>query len=70
MIEIARAIAVEGHEFGFEILHKKIKRVKFNGTRVITGKLTDKDEIFNDFGNDKGICEVVGCVRKSSGQQP
>lgn len=63
MIEITRAISVEGHEVGLEILHRKIKRVKLNRTRVITGKLMDRDEIFGDFGSYMGICEVVECVK-------
>jgi hypothetical protein len=36
-VEVARAIAPGDHVPGLQILHRKAKRIKFNGTIIIDG---------------------------------
>jgi hypothetical protein len=40
-IEWPRTIAPDDHAPGFEILHKKARRVKFNRTIIFYGELTN-----------------------------
>jgi hypothetical protein len=42
-VEVARAIAPGDHVPGLQILHRKAKRIKFNGTVVVGGKTTDRN---------------------------
>lgn len=47
MIEIYGAIAPENFRLAPKVLHRETKWVKFKRTRVIFGKLTDRDKVFN-----------------------
>jgi hypothetical protein len=40
---------------GGKILHRKTKRVKLHGTRVVSSKLTDGKKILNDVGGNKNV---------------
>jgi hypothetical protein len=40
---------------GGKILHRKTKRVKFYGTRVVSSELTDEKMILNDVGGNKNV---------------
>jgi hypothetical protein len=54
-IEVTRATAPENHGPCPEILHRKTPRVKFNGTEIISGKLTDGNKIFDNARSNKNI---------------
>jgi hypothetical protein len=47
-VEVARAIAPGDHVPGFQILHRKTKRIKLNRTVVVDGKPTDRNKDLND----------------------
>ena len=40
-VEVARAIAPGDHVPGLQILHRKTKRIKLNGTIIVGGKATN-----------------------------
>ena len=40
---------------GGKILHRKTKRVKLHGTRVVSSELTDEKKILNDVGGNKDV---------------
>ena len=44
---------------GGQILHRKIRRVKFNGTRIVGGEPTDREEIVGDVRGYENVVEVV-----------
>jgi hypothetical protein len=43
---------------GPEVLHKKALGIKLNRAIVISSKLANKDEVFDDVGRNKNIVEV------------
>ncbi|GKA92837.1 hypothetical protein Tco_0814762 [Tanacetum coccineum] len=57
-IEIARAVTSKEDMTSQEILHRKIKRVKFNSAIIIPSKLTRRNKVFNDVRSDKNTMEV------------
>jgi hypothetical protein len=54
-VEITRTITPEDHGLGMKVLHRKTIRVKLNRTIIITGKSSNRDEIFNNAWSDKNI---------------
>jgi hypothetical protein len=52
------AIAAKNHDPGWKSLHRKTKRIKFNGTIVVSGKLPNGYKIFDNIGNDKNIAKI------------
>ena len=52
--------AVTSSEWGTggQILHRKIGRVKLNGTRVVSGESMDRKKIVSDVGSYENIVEV------------
>jgi hypothetical protein len=50
-VEIARAIAVNDHAPGLEVLNKKANGVKFNRNGIIMSKLTNINKVLNEKGN-------------------
>lgn len=46
-LKMAGAITPGDHGLGAKILHRKTERVKFNGTVIVSGKLTNINEVFN-----------------------
>jgi hypothetical protein len=40
---------------GGKILHRKTKRVKLHGTRVVSSELTDGKKILNSVGSNKNV---------------
>lgn len=63
-IEVARAIAAKNLLAGAKVLHRKTRRVKFDGTIIISSKLANRNEIFNELWSYKSISKVERCVRK------
>lgn len=45
-LEAARTTATTNQGLGVEILHRKIKRIKFNRAVVVSSKTTTMDKIF------------------------
>jgi hypothetical protein len=56
-IEIPRATAPENHDPCPEILHRKTPRVKFNRAKIVSGKLTHKNEILDNTESNEDITE-------------
>ena len=54
-IEITVTIAPGDHVLGLKILHRKTKRIKFNGTKIVTSKTSNRNKIFDDVRGDKNI---------------
>ena len=52
-IEGTGAIASKNHDPGEKILHRETIRVKFDGTRVASGELTNRNKIFDNLWNDE-----------------
>ena len=51
------------HGLGKKILHRKTEWIKFNGTKIISGKLANKYEVFDDMApRDDGHGESVGNI--------
>jgi hypothetical protein len=57
-VEWSGAIASKNHDPGGKSLHRKTERVKFNGTIVVSSKLSNRHEIFNNIGNDENIAKI------------
>jgi hypothetical protein len=57
-VERSGAIAAGDHGPGPEVLHGKTKRVKFDGTIIISGELTHKDKVFDYLGRNKDILKT------------
>ena len=51
-VEVASTIAAKHHASTRNILDRKTKSVKLNGTVVVTSKLTHGKEVTNKRGND------------------
>ena len=43
-----------------EILHRNTKRVKFNRNKIIRGKLSNRDKVFDNIRGNKNIIKVKG----------
>jgi hypothetical protein len=56
-IEIACATAPENHGPCPEILHRKTPRVKFNQAKIVSDKLTYRNEILDNTGSNEDITE-------------
>jgi hypothetical protein len=56
-IEITHATAPDNHGPCPEILHRKTPRVKFNRAKIISGKLTYRNEILGNTGSNEDITE-------------
>jgi hypothetical protein len=54
-VERPRAVTPSEKGPGGKILHRKTKRVKFHGTRVVSSELTDGKKILNDVGGNKNV---------------
>ena len=54
-VEVARAIAPGDHVPSVQVLHRKAKRIKFDGTVIIGGKTTDRNQILNNVGRHQNI---------------
>ena len=47
-VEVTRAIAPGDHALCLKVLHREAKRVKFNGTIIISGETTYGNQILNN----------------------
>ena len=56
-IEVARAIAPGDHVPGLQVLHRKAKRIKFDGTIIIGGKTMNGNQILNNVGGHQNIAK-------------
>jgi hypothetical protein len=43
-----------------EVLHGKAKRVKFNGNKIISFKVTDRYKIFDDIMRNQNVVKIKG----------
>src|SRR6185437_5350508 len=50
----SRAITSEERTPGSLILHNKTRRVKFNGTRIVSSKLANEKKVVNHLRSNKG----------------
>jgi hypothetical protein len=55
VVKVAEAIAVNDLGLGANVLDRETNRVKFNGTRVISGKMMNGNKIFHKVRNNKNI---------------
>jgi len=53
-----RTIAPDDHVPGTKILRREAKGVKFNGTVIIFGKLSDRNEILNNVWSNENIIKI------------
>jgi hypothetical protein len=44
-VEISVTIAAKNHAMGLQVLHRKTKGIKLNGTKIATGKLANREQI-------------------------
>jgi hypothetical protein len=57
-VERSRAVTADERSPGGQILHRKTRGVKLNGTGVVSGETTDIKEIVSDVGSYENIVEV------------
>lgn len=57
-VESTRALTAENHRFGGQILYRKSNRVKFNRNVIITGQLTNGNEILDNGGRNKDVIQM------------
>jgi hypothetical protein len=57
-VERSRAVTVGERGPGGQILHRKTRGVKLNGTIVVSGESTDRKKIVSDVGSYENIIEV------------
>jgi hypothetical protein len=57
-VERSRAIIAGERGPGGQILHRKTRGVKLNGTGVVSGESTDREKIVSDVGSYENIVEV------------
>jgi hypothetical protein len=57
-VERPRAVTVGEKGPGGQILHRKTRGVKLNGTRVVNGESTNRKKIVSDVGSYENIVEV------------
>jgi hypothetical protein len=57
-VERSRAVTAGERGPGGQILHRKTRGVKLNGTGVVSGETTDRKEIVSDVGSYENIVEV------------
>jgi hypothetical protein len=56
----ARAVTSKEDVLGIEILHRNTKRVKFNRNKTISGKLSNREMVFDNIRGNKNIVKVKG----------
>ena len=54
-VQVAITIAAKNHVPRPEVLHRKTKGIKFYRAAVVTGELTNRQEIANDRRNNENI---------------
>jgi len=57
-VQVAITIAAKYHASRPEVLHRKTKGIKFNGTTIVTSELSNRKKVANYGWNDK---DVVQC---------
>jgi hypothetical protein len=57
-VEGSRTIAPDDHIHGIEILHRNTKRVKLYGTKIISGKVTNRKKIICDVRSMRNAIKV------------
>jgi hypothetical protein len=57
-VEGPRAVIAGEGSPGGQIVHRETRGVKLNGTRVVSGEMTNKKEIMSDVGGYKNVVEV------------
>jgi hypothetical protein len=57
-VERPRAVTAGEKCSGGQILHRKTRGVKLNGTGVVSGESTDRKKIVSDVGSYENIVEV------------
>ncbi|GKD73768.1 hypothetical protein Tco_1332050 [Tanacetum coccineum] len=62
-VEIARAVTSKEDMASQVILYRKTKSIKFDSTIIVSSKLTDINEIFNNVKGDKYIIKMKGAVK-------
>jgi hypothetical protein len=63
-VEVARTIAPGDHVPGVQILHRKVERIKLNGTVIVSGKMTNGNQILNNVGRHQNIVKNKIAMRK------
>ena len=57
-VERSRDVTAGERGPGGQILHRKTRGVKLNGTRVVSGETTNRKEIMSDVGGYENVVEV------------
>ena len=57
-VEGSGTVAPGDHVPGTEVLHRKTKRVKLYGNRVVNGKLSNRDKVLDDIWSNKNNTKV------------
>jgi hypothetical protein len=57
-VEGPRAVTAGEGSPGGQILHRETRGVKFDGTRVVSGKTTNRKKIMSDVGGYENVVEV------------
>jgi hypothetical protein len=57
-VEGPRAVTAGEKGPGGQILHRKTRGVKLNGTRVVSGESTNRKKVVSDVGSYENIVEV------------
>jgi hypothetical protein len=57
-VERAGTIASKENGLGKKILHRKTKRIKLDGTKIINCELANRDKVFDDMWNNENIMKV------------
>jgi hypothetical protein len=54
-VDVTRTIAPGDHVPSSQILHRKTKRIKLDGTIIVGGKTTNRNQVLNDVGDTKTL---------------
>ena len=61
-VEVAGTIEASDLLLGQEILHRQAKTVKFYGDKIITGKLANRNKVFDEGRCNENISKKKGFV--------
>jgi hypothetical protein len=61
-VEVATTIAAKNHAPRLRILDRKTTRVKFNGTSIVTGELTNREKVAYKSRGNQNIVKMKSRV--------
>jgi hypothetical protein len=51
-VEVSTTIAAKDHGLGAKVLTREAKRVKLNGTKIVNSKTMNRNQVFDNVGNE------------------